>query len=150
MFSCCEQTWNELLKRCSSSLCCAFSSTWKWNCWTPIDQVIRFTAPTTWYQNNFNLTRRSRTLAMGDRREVAFHPLFYPSSHMNLRNWFQEVQEQPEDQLSKYMNRRVQICRYVVGNTDKYYSTKYTPQVNPQGSLNFHLLHFYPPYPYPP
>ena len=64
--------------------------------------MIRFTAPTTWYQNNFNLTRRSRTLAMGDRREVHFHPLFYPSSHMNLRNWFQEVQEQPEEQLSKY------------------------------------------------
>ena len=29
--------------------------------------MIRFTAPTTWYQNNFNLTRRSRTLAMGER-----------------------------------------------------------------------------------
>ena len=42
----------------------------------------------------------------------------------------------------------VQIFRYVVGNTDKYYP-KYIPQVYPQGSLNFHLLHFYPPYPYP-
>ena len=58
------------------------------------------------------------------------------------------MQEQPEEQLSKYMNRGVQICRYVVGNTDKYYPTKYIPQVYPQGSLNFHLLHFYPPYPY--
>ena len=29
--------------------------------------MIRFNAPTTWYQNNFNLTRCSRTLAMGER-----------------------------------------------------------------------------------
>ena len=56
------------------------------------DQVILFTALNTWYQNNFNLTRRSRTLAKGERLLLTytnflnFHRLFYPSHHMNLRS----------------------------------------------------------------
>ena len=84
----------------SQLLCCASSSTWKWKCSTPIDRVIRFTASTTWHQKNFNLTWRSRTLAMGARLPLTytnfltFCSLFYPSRLLNLLHWFQEVQEQ--------------------------------------------------------
>ena len=37
--------------------------------------MIRFTAPTTWYQNNFNLTRRSRTLALAQRLLSTFYSI---------------------------------------------------------------------------
>ena len=80
--------------------------------------MIRFTAPNTWYQNNFNLTRRSSTLAMGERLLLTYTNFlnFYPLFYIPPATWIYVID--------------FKRCK----NSFRSY------QVHPQGSLNFHLL----------